>query len=123
MGSQADGQTPTSGTPTQKEGDPSEIHSSQSPTHTDTHLSSSRAADTPGGATLLSVVASTNTSLTLLTITAQKAGPNSPSLLDIVTILDEHNPDVLFLTETPQPQWGLITRSSKPGIPHTLPPG
>ena len=45
--------------------------------------------------------ASANTILTLLTINAQKAGTNSPSLSDIVTMIDEQLPDVLFITETP----------------------
>jgi len=43
----------------------------------------------------------TSTILTFLTINAQKAGTNSPSLSDIVTILDDHSPGILFITETP----------------------
>jgi hypothetical protein len=31
----------------------------------------------------------------------QKAGPNSPSLVDIVSLLDIHTPDFILLTETP----------------------
>jgi hypothetical protein len=34
-------------------------------------------------------------------IKTQKAGANSPSLVDIGTMLDQQSPDFLFLTETP----------------------
>ena len=36
----------------------------------------------------------TSTSLSFLTINAQKAGINSPSLSDIVTMLDDHAPNI-----------------------------
>ena len=98
----SEGQTPTPGTPTQREEGTGGTHNSRSPTHGGTRLSPSWSTDTPSDTTLTPVVDSTHTSLKFLTINAQKAGPNSPSLSDIVTILDEHNPDVLFLTETPQ---------------------
>ena len=35
------------------------------------------------------------------TLNAQKMGPNSPSLVDIVSLLDSHTPDFLLFTETP----------------------
>ena len=41
------------------------------------------------------------TEITILTLNTQKMGPNSPSLTNIVTLLDRHTPDVLLLTETP----------------------
>ena len=41
------------------------------------------------------------TEITLLTLNTQKAGTNSPSLTDLVTILDLRTPDILLLTETP----------------------
>jgi hypothetical protein len=44
---------------------------------------------------------STVVGLKFLTINAQKAGTNSPSMADLVTMLDQHPPDFLFLTETP----------------------
>jgi hypothetical protein len=43
----------------------------------------------------------TGDGLKFLTINAQKAGGNNPSLVDIVTMLDQHSPDFLFLAETP----------------------
>ena len=39
--------------------------------------------------------------LRFLAINAQKAGANSPSLVDIIPMLDNHSPDFLLLTETP----------------------
>jgi hypothetical protein len=39
--------------------------------------------------------------LSFLTLDAQKAGPNNPSLVDIVSLLDSQTPDFLLLTETP----------------------
>jgi len=44
---------------------------------------------------------STVESLKFLTINTPKAGANNPSLVDIVTMLDQHSPDFLFLTEIP----------------------
>jgi hypothetical protein len=41
------------------------------------------------------------TNPTLLTLDAQKAGANSPSMADIIHMIDAHSPDILFLTETP----------------------
>jgi hypothetical protein len=38
--------------------------------------------------------------LTFLTLDVQKAKANSPSLANITTVLDQHKPDFLFLTET-----------------------
>ena len=45
----------------------------------------------------------TATNLTLLTLNTQKAGTNSPSMVDIIHMIDDHSPDILFLTETPLP--------------------
>ena len=39
--------------------------------------------------------------LKLLTINTKKVGANNPSLADNVTMLDQHSPDFLFITETP----------------------
>jgi hypothetical protein len=39
--------------------------------------------------------------LRFLTINVQKAGANNPSLVDIITMMDQHSPDFLFLTKTP----------------------
>jgi len=41
--------------------------------------------------------------LKFLTISVQKAGANNPSLVDIITMLDQHTPDFLLLTEFPLP--------------------
>jgi hypothetical protein len=41
------------------------------------------------------------TLLTFLTRNAQKTGANSPSLADVIRLLDKNDPDVLFLIETP----------------------
>jgi len=41
--------------------------------------------------------------LKFLTKNVQKAGANSPSPVDIITMLDHHSPDFLLLTETPLP--------------------
>jgi len=38
----------------------------------------------------------TGEGLRFLTINAQKAGANNPSLVDIITMLDRHSPDFLF---------------------------
>jgi len=46
-------------------------------------------------------VASPITDISILTLNTQKIGYNSPSLTDLVTILDLHKPDILLLTETP----------------------
>ncbi len=41
----------------------------------------------------------------------KKMGTNSPSLTDLVTLLDRHAPDVLLLTETPPlPHQGALTQ-------------
>ncbi len=45
----------------------------------------------------------TGVELKFLTINAQKAGANNPSLANIATMLDQHSPDILLLTETPLP--------------------
>ena len=42
-----------------------------------------------------------DTVLTFLTIHAQKAGANSPSLAHVITMLNDHSPDILFVTEAP----------------------
>jgi hypothetical protein len=39
--------------------------------------------------------------LKFFTINAQKAGANSPSLTDLVTLLDQQSPDFLLIKETP----------------------
>ena len=44
---------------------------------------------------------STVEGLKFLTINTQKAGANIPSLVDIVTMMDQHSTDFLFLVETP----------------------
>ncbi len=46
-------------------------------------------------------MAPSTTDIYILTLNTQKAGYNSPSLTDLVTILDLHKPDILLLTETP----------------------
>ena len=60
--------------------------------------------------------------LKFLTINAQKAGANSPFLVIIVTMLDQHSPDFLFLTETPMhPHSGALLialRNRGQGIHH-----
>ena len=97
------GLTPTpTGQPPQKERDHNMTHISESPTQRDISLPPPGEFNTTGGTSIPNAVLSTNTTLTFLTVNAQKAGPNSPSLMDIVTTLDEHSPDFLFLTETPQ---------------------
>ena len=45
----------------------------------------------------------TTINLTLLTLYSQKAGANIPSMADIIHMIDDHSPDILFLTETPLP--------------------
>ena len=97
--SSTDGQTPKlSGRPPRKEVDPNMVPSSENPTHKEIPLSPPGETDTTVGATPPIVVLSANTTLTFLTIIAHKAGPNSSSLSDIVTIQDDDSPDVLFLT-------------------------
>jgi len=44
---------------------------------------------------------STVEGLKFLTINTQKAGANIPSLIDNVTMLDQHSPNLLFLTKNP----------------------
>jgi len=39
--------------------------------------------------------------LTFLNLDAHKAEAISPSMADIITVLDQHTPDFLFVTETP----------------------
>jgi hypothetical protein len=52
------------------------------------------------------------TDISILTLNIQKAGHNSPSLTDLVTILDLHKPDILLLTETPMhPHQGALTQA------------
>ena len=50
--------------------------------------------------------------LKFLTINVQKAGANSPSLVDIITMLDHHSPDFLLLTETPLPPHSRALRQA-----------
>ena len=50
--------------------------------------------------------------LTLLILNAQKARANISSLTDIITVLDQHTPDFLFLTEIPlHPHSGALTHA------------
>ena len=69
------------------------------------HLTSQGTPQTPGTDTPPGDASSANSSaytlLTFLTLNAQKAGANSPSLADFATLLDNNNPGVLFLTEAP----------------------
>jgi len=39
--------------------------------------------------------------LTFLTIHARKAGANSPSLANVIIMLDDHSPYIIFLTKAP----------------------
>jgi hypothetical protein len=71
------------------------------PTHKDILTSPHGEPVTTGHTLPPTVVPPTATILIFLTIDAQKAGSNSPSFSDIVTILDDHFPDILFFTETP----------------------
>ena len=51
------------------------------------------------------------TEITILTINTQKMGTNSPSLTDMITLLDQHTPGVLLLTETPPiPHQGALNQ-------------
>ncbi len=51
------------------------------------------------------------TELTFLTLKTRKMGCNSPSLTDVVALLDRHTPDVLLLAETPSlPHQGALTQ-------------
>ena len=51
------------------------------------------------------------TEISILTLNTQNMGTNSPSLTDMVTLLDRHTPDVLLLTETPPlPHQGALTQ-------------
>jgi len=58
------------------------------PPGTDTHL-------------LQPTVAPPTTEISILTLNTHNAGYNSPSLTDMVTLLDLHTPDILLPTETP----------------------
>ncbi len=78
-----------------------EASPSASPPHTDTMTTPKRAQDPAERSQSLVAASSTATNLTLLTINVQKVGANSPSLADVVAMLDGHSPDILFLTETP----------------------
>ena len=50
------------------------------------------------------------TKISILTLNTQNGRYNSPSLTDMVTILDLHSPDILLLTETPMhPHQGALT--------------
>jgi hypothetical protein len=71
------------------------------PTHTDLLTYPLGEPITAGHTSPPTGVPPTDTILTFLTINAQKAGANSPSRTDIVTLLDDHSPDILFFTETP----------------------
>jgi len=88
------------GQPTQQGQDPTEAPPLASPTSTD-HIASRGTQLLMRQAQPLTPGPPAATILTLLTINAQKARANSPSLADIVTMLDDHSPDILFLTETP----------------------
>ena len=51
------------------------------------------------------------TEIKVITLNTQKMGTNSPSLTDLVTLLDRHTPEVLLLTETPPlPHQGALTQ-------------
>jgi hypothetical protein len=80
-------------------------------------------------------VASPTTDISILILNTQKAGYNTPSLTDLVTILDLHKPDILLLTETPMhPHHGALAHvlcnmgykthynpGNAPSPPNTLP--
>ena len=80
-------------------------------------------------------MAPSTTDISVLTLNTQKAGYNSPSLTDLVVILDLHKPDILLLTETPMhPHHGALTQVlrnrdyktqynpvNSPSPPNTLP--
>jgi hypothetical protein len=52
----------------------------------------------------------TSDRLPFLTFNGQKAGSNIPSLVDIVSLLDLHTPEIMLLTETPLlPSSGALT--------------
>jgi len=72
------------------------------PKHGDTPTASPRTARAP---TRDHSAASTTTAVELkfLAINVQKAGASSPSMVDIITMLDHHAPDFLLLTETSLP--------------------
>ena len=56
----------------------------------------------------------TDVELKFLTINVHKTGANSPSLVDIITMLDQHSPDFLFLTETPMhPHCGTLLHTPR----------
>ena len=105
--------TPPLGISTQQGNDLTETSPPSSPTSTDTTTTPQGAHVMAGHAQSLAVAPPTATELTLLTINEQKAVANSPSLSDIVTMLNDHSPDILFLTETP-----LHTRSG--ALTHVL---
>jgi len=51
------------------------------------------------------------TEIPILTLNIQKMETNSPSLTDMVTLLDRHTPDILLLTGTPfLPHQGALTQ-------------
>ena len=55
---------------------------------------------------------STALALRFLTINAKKAGANSPSLVDVITMLEQNSSDFLLLTETPlSPHRGALLQS------------
>jgi hypothetical protein len=67
---------------------------------TDTILSPSRTIQPAGS------------ELTFLTLNAQKAGANSPFMVEIVAMLDQHTSDFLFLTEISiRPHTGSLTNA------------
>jgi len=105
--SSTNGQPPTPSGKSARQGiDPIEAPSSAGPSHKDNFTIPQGEFVTSGAALPLTHVPPTNTILTFLTINAQTAGTNSPSLSDVVTMLDDHSPDILFFTDTP-----LHTRS------------
>ncbi len=50
-----------------------------------------------------SVSTTTGVDLKFLTINVHKAGANNPSIVNIITMLNQHAPDFLLLTKTPLP--------------------
>ncbi len=67
-----------------------------------------------------------STDISILTLNTQKVGYNSPSLTDLVAILDLHKPDILMLTETPMhPHHGALTHvcTLQQGLRNSLQPG
>ena len=101
-----DGQLTPHGPPTRQGNDPTEASPSAGRTHMDSATTSLEVHATMVHTQSPTIASPTTTNLTFITINAQKAGAQSPSLSDIVTMLDDHSPDILLLTETP-----ICTRS------------